>query len=289
MDPLVHVKAFLDSDSETFSYVVADLTSGLAVIIDPVLDFDYKSGRTSTKSAEDILAYVEQKTFKVEWVLETHAHADHLSAAPFFKEKLGAKIGIGEHIQQVQGIFKQIFNLEKEFLPNGAQFDHLFKDGEELKVGSLSIKVMHTPGHTPADLAYLVNGKMAFVGDTLFMPDVGTARCDFPGGSAKTLYQSIKKLLSLPAETEIYICHDYPTQGRGHEYKTTVAEQREHNIHVNSEVSEDAFVQKREARDKTLSMPRLILPSIQVNIRAGQLPPKEDNGQVYLKVPINML
>lgn len=289
MDPLVHVKAFLDSDSETFSYVVADLTSGLAVIIDPVLDFDYKSGRTSTKSAEDILAYVEQKTFKVEWVLETHAHADHLSAAPFFKEKLGAKIGIGEHIQQVQGIFKQIFNLEKEFLPNGAQFDHLFKDGEELKVGSLSIKVMHTPGHTPADLAYLVNGKMAFVGDTLFMPDVGTARCDFPGGSAKTLYQSIKKLLSLPAETEIYICHDYPTQGRGHEYKTSVAEQLEHNIHVNSEVSEDAFVQKREARDKTLSMPRLILPSIQVNIRAGQLPPKEDNGQVYLKVPINML
>lgn len=289
MDPLVHVKAFLDNDSETFSYVVADLISGLAVIIDPVLDFDYKSGRTSTKSAEDILAYVEQKTFKVEWILETHAHADHLSAAPFFKEKLGAKIGIGEHIQQVQGIFKQIFNLEKEFLPNGAQFDHLFKDGEELKVGSLSIKVMHTPGHTPADLAYIINDKMAFVGDTLFMPDVGTARCDFPGGSAATLYKSIKKLLSLPAETEIYICHDYPTQGREHEYKTTVAEQLEHNIHVNSEVSEDAFVQKREARDQTLQMPRLILPSIQVNIRAGQLPPKEDNGQVYLKVPINML
>ena len=289
MDPLVHVKAFLDSDSETFSYVVADLTSGLAVIIDPVLDFDYKSGRTSTKSAEEILDYVQRKTFKVEWVLETHAHADHLSAAPFFKEKLGVKIGIGEHIQQVQAIFKQIFNLEKEFLPNGAQFDHLFKDGEELKVGALSIKVMHTPGHTPADLAYLINGKMAFVGDTLFMPDVGTARCDFPGGSAATLYQSIKKLLSLPANTEIYICHDYPTQGREHEYKTTVAEQLEHNIHVNSEVMQDAFVQKREARDKTLQMPRLILPSIQVNIRAGQLPPKEDNGQVYLKVPINML
>lgn len=289
MDPLVQVKAFLDSDSETFSYVVADLTSGLAVIIDPVLDFDYKSGRTSTKSAEDILAYVEQEAFKVEWVLETHAHADHLSAAPFFKEKLGAKIGIGEHIQQVQGIFKQIFNLEKEFLPNGAQFDRLFKDGEELIVGSLSIKVMHTPGHTPADLAYIVNGNMAFVGDTLFMPDVGTARCDFPGGSAKTLYQSIKKLLSLPAETVIYICHDYPTQGRGHAYKTTVAEQLKHNIHVNSGVSLEAFVQKREARDKTLSMPRLILPSIQVNIRAGQLPPKEDNGQVYLKVPLNML
>ena len=289
MDPFIHVKAFLDSDSETFSYVVADTTSGLAVIIDPVLDFDYKSGRTSTKSAEEMLAYVEQKTFKVAWVLETHAHADHLSAAPFFKEKLGAKIGIGEHIQQVQGIFKQIFNLEKEFWPNGAQFDHLFKDGETLKVGSLSIRVMHTPGHTPADLAYIVNGKMAFVGDTLFMPDVGTARCDFPGGSAKTLFQSIKKLLSLPAETEIYICHDYPTQGREHEYKTTVAEQLEHNIHVNSEINEAAFVQKREARDSTLAMPRLILPSIQVNIRAGQLPPKEENGQVYLKVPINML
>jgi len=289
MDPLVHVKAFLDSDSETFSYVVADLTSGLAVIIDPVLDFDYKSGRTSTKSAEEILAYVEQKTFTVEWVLETHAHADHLSAAPFFKEKLGAKIGIGEHIQQVQAIFKQIFNLEKEFLPNGAQFDHLFKDGDELNVGSLSIRVMHTPGHTPADLAYLVNNKMAFVGDTLFMPDVGTARCDFPGGSAVTLFQSIKKLLALPPETEIYICHDYPTQGRQHEYKTTVAEQLEFNIHVNHEVTQDAFVQKREARDKTLQMPRLILPSIQVNIRAGQLPPQEDNGQVYLKVPINML
>lgn len=289
MEALVHVNAFLDRDSETFSYVIADLSSGAAVIIDPVMDFDYKSGRISTKGAQEILDYVEQKTFNVEWILETHAHADHLSAAAFLKEKLGAKIGIGEHIREVQTIFKQIFNLEKEFLPNGSQFDHLFKDGEELKVGSLSIKVMHTPGHTPADLAYIVNGKMAFVGDTLFMPDVGTARCDFPGGSAKTLFQSIKKLLSLPAETEIYICHDYPTQGREHEYKTTVAEQLEHNIHVNSEISEEAFVQKREARDKTLSMPRLILPSIQVNIRAGQLPPKEDNGQVYLKVPINML
>ena len=289
MDHSVHVKAFLDRDSETFSYVVADLASGGAVIIDPVLDFDYKSGRTSTKSAQEILDYVEQKTFKVEWILETHAHADHLSAAQFFKEKLGAKIGIGEHIREVQAIFKQIFNLEKEFVPNGSQFDHLFKDGEEFKVGSLSIRVMHTPGHTPADLAYVINGKMAFVGDTLFMPDIGTARCDFPGGSAKILYLSIKKLLSLPTETAIYVCHDYPTQGREHKFKTTVAEQLEYNIHVNSEVSQDIFIQKREARDKTLQMPRLILPSIQVNIRAGQLPPKEDNGQVYLKVPINML
>ncbi|WP_413166263.1 MBL fold metallo-hydrolase [Aeromonas salmonicida] len=289
MDPTVHIKSFLDSDSETFSYIVADLVSGLALIIDPVLDFDYKSGRTSTKSAQEILDYVIHKKLNVEWILETHAHADHLSAAPFFKEKLGAKIGIGEHIEQVQVIFKQIFNLEKEFIPNGAQFDHLFKDGEELKVGNLSVKVIHTPGHTPADLAYLINDSMAFVGDTLFMPDVGTARCDFPGGSASTLYKSISKLLSLPSETEIYICHDYPTQGRGHEYKTTVAAQRKHNIHVGIDVSEDEFVKMREARDRSLQMPRLILPSIQVNIRAGQFPPQEDNGQIYLKVPINML
>lgn len=289
MNPLVHVKAFLDHDSETFSYVVADAATGLAVIIDPVLDFDYKSGRTSTKSAQQILDYVNRQQFSVEWVLETHAHADHLSAAPFFKTELGAKIGIGEHIQQVQAIFKDIFNLEKAFLPNGAQFDHLFKDGDLLTVGSLSIKVMHTPGHTPADLAYLINDSMAFVGDTLFLPDVGTARCDFPGGNAATLFQSIQKLLALPPETEIYICHDYPTQGRDHEYKTTVAEQREHNIHVHADVSEQEFVLKRETRDKTLEMPRLILPSIQVNIRAGLLPPAEDNGQVYLKVPINML
>lgn len=289
MNPLVHVKAFLDHDSETFSYVVADAATGLAVIIDPVLDFDYKSGRTSTKSAQQILDYVNRQQFSVEWVLETHAHADHLSAAPFFKTELGAKIGIGEHIQQVQAIFKDIFNLEKAFLPNGAQFDHLFKDGDLLTVGSLSIKVMHTQGHTPADLAYLINDSMAFVGDTLFLPDVGTARCDFPGGNAATLFQSIQKLLALPPETEIYICHDYPTQGRDHEYKTTVAEQREHNIHVHADVSEQEFVLKRETRDKTLEMPRLILPSIQVNIRAGLLPPAEDNGQVYLKVPINML
>lgn len=289
MEALVHVNAFLDRDSETFSYVIADLSSGAAVIIDPVMDFDYKSGRISTKGAQEILDYVEQKTFNVEWILETHAHADHLSAAAFLKEKLGAKIGIGEHIREVQTIFKQIFNLEKEFLPNGSQFDHLFKDGEEFKVGSLSIRVMHTPGHTPADSAYVINGKMAFVGDTLFMPDIGTARCDFPGGSAQALYLSIRKVLSLPPETAIYVCHDYPAQGREYKFKTTVAEQLEYNIHVNREVSRDAFVQKREARDKTLDMPRLIFPSIQFNIRAGKLPPKENNGQAYLKVPINIL
>ncbi|MBU2112659.1 MAG: MBL fold metallo-hydrolase [Gammaproteobacteria bacterium] len=284
-----HVEAFLDNDSETFSYVVNDITSKLAVVIDPVLDFDYKSGRTSTASAEKMLDYIKQHNLSVEWVLETHAHADHLSAAPFFKQQLGAKIGIGEHIKQVQQIFKDVFNLEKEFLPNGAQFDHMFKDGDELNVGGLSIKVMHTPGHTPADLAYIINQKAAFVGDTLFMPDVGTARCDFPGGSATTLYRSIQRLLTLPQDTQIYVCHDYPTAGRKHEYLTSVTEQRKHNIHVQDGITEAQFVAKREARDATLEMPRLILPSIQVNIRAGQMPPAEANGKVYLKVPIDQL
>ncbi|WP_113906774.1 MBL fold metallo-hydrolase [Aliidiomarina celeris] len=283
------VKAFLDSDSETFSYVVADPTTAKAVIIDPVLDFDYKSGRTKTDSAEQILAYVTEQKLNVEWVLETHAHADHLSAAPFFREKLGAKVGIGVEIKQVQNIFKKVFNLEKEFLPNGAQFDRLFDDGDVLMVGNLNIRVLHTPGHTPADLAYIINEQAAFVGDTLFMPDVGTARCDFPGGSAKTLYQSIHKLLALPAETKIYVCHDYPTEGREHEYETTVAAQKANNIHVGGGTSEADFVARREARDATLEMPRLILPSIQVNIRAGHMPPADETGTVYLKVPINQL
>lgn len=289
MNQQFSVKAFLDNDSETFSYVVADPATAKAVIIDPVLDFDYKSGRTSTESAEEILAYVQEQQLQVEWVLETHAHADHLSAAPFFRNKLGAKVGIGEHIKQVQTIFKNVFNLEKEFLPNGAQFDQLFADGDVLHVGNLQIRALHTPGHTPADLAYIVNEQAAFVGDTLFMPDVGTARCDFPGGSAATLYQSIQKLLALPAETQIYVCHDYPTKGRKHEYRSSVAEQKMNNIHIGGGVSEAEFVQRREARDATLEMPRLILPSIQVNIRAGHMPPAEENGSIYLKVPINQL
>ncbi|MCH8493053.1 MAG: MBL fold metallo-hydrolase [Idiomarina sp.] len=289
MNQQFSVKAFLDNDSETFSYVVADPATAKAVIIDPVLDFDYKSGRTSTESAEEILAYVQEQQLQVEWVLETHAHADHLSAAPFFRNKLGAKVGIGEHIKQVQTIFKNVFNLEKEFLPNGAQFDQLFADGDVLQVGNLQIRALHTPGHTPADLAYIVNEQAAFVGDTLFMPDVGTARCDFPGGSAATLYQSIQKLLTLPAETQIYVCHDYPTKGRKHEFLSSVAEQKMNNIHVGGGVSEAEFEQRREARDATLEMPRLILPSIQVNIRAGHMPPADDNGSIYLKVPINQL
>lgn len=285
----IQVQAFLDKDSETFSYVVADHASKQAVVIDPVLDFDYKSGRTSTASAELMLAYIQQHHLKLEWVLETHAHADHLSAAPFFREKLGAKVGIGSEITQVQAIFKDVFNLEKEFLPNGAQFDRLFRDGEVLQLGAMKIKVMHTPGHTPADLTYLINDKLAFVGDTLFMPDVGTARCDFPGGSATMLYRSIHKLLALPPETIIYLCHDYPTQGREHQYQTTVAAQRSSNIHVQDGVTEQAFVARREARDATLSMPRLILPAIQINIRAGHMPPADESGKLYLKIPLNQL
>ncbi len=285
----IHVEAFLDKDSETFSYVVSDIASKHAVIIDPVLDFDYKSGRTATQSAAVILSYIQQQHLTVDWVLETHAHADHLSAAPYFKQQLGAQIGIGAQITQVQTIFKQVFNLEKEFLPNGAQFDRLFHDGEIIQVGTMQIRVIHTPGHTPADLAYLVNEEAAFVGDTLFMPDVGTSRCDFPGGSASTLFHSITRLLALPAETKIYVCHDYPTKGREHHYQTTVGAQRQHNIHVRDGVTEAQFVAMREARDATLAMPRLILPSIQVNIRAGHMPPADEQGKVYLKLPINQL
>lgn len=283
------VQAFLDPSSETFSYVVFDGVDGHGVIIDSVLDFDYQSGRTHTTNAQRILDFVSERRLTIEWILETHAHADHLSAAPFLREKLGAKVGIGEHIKEVQQVFKDVFNLEKEFLPNGAHFDHLFTDGETFKVGELTLSVIHTPGHTPADVAFLVNNQALFLGDTLFLPDVGTARCDFPGGSALTLYRSIQKLLALPMQTQIYICHDYPTEGRTHEYVTTVGEQRQSNIHVRDGISEQAFVEKRETRDATLAMPKLILPAIQVNIRAGHLPPADADGKVYLKVPINLL
>lgn len=285
----VQVKAFLDNDSETFSYVVYEAQSKAATIIDSVLDFDYKSGRTKTDSAQKVVDFVKANALKVEWILETHAHADHISAAPFLKQQVGGQIGIGEDIKQVQAIFKDVFNLEREFLPNGHQFDRLFKDGDTFMVGPMTFEVMHTPGHTPADLAYLVNGEKVFVGDTIFAPDVGTARCDFPGGSAATLYQSIKKLLALPESTEIYLCHDYPTKGREHQPMTTVAAQRQHNIHVHDGVSEADFVAMREKRDASLEMPRLILPSIQVNIRAGHMPPADESGHVYLKLPINQL
>ncbi|MCK7597428.1 MBL fold metallo-hydrolase [Microbulbifer sp. CAU 1566] len=283
------VQAFLDPATETWSYVIFDRVGGTAAVIDAVLDFDQASGRTSTEGAEKIVAFVREQELTVDWVLETHAHADHLSAAPFVREQLGGKIAIGEHIRQVQGIFRDVFNLEKEFLVDGSQFDHLFHDGDTFNIGDLEGRVIYVPGHTPADMAWLI-GDALFVGDTLFLPDVGSARCDFPGGDARVLYQSVQKLLSLPEGTRMFMCHDYPPNGsREHEYETTVGAQKRSNIHLHDGISEDEFVKMRRERDATLGMPRLILPSIQVNIRAGQMPPAEDNGTVYLKVPINKL
>jgi len=289
MNSTFSVQPFLDEDSETFTYVVADNTTSYAVIIDPVLDFDYKSGRTDTHSAQAVLDWITRQKLSVKWILETHAHADHLSAASFLRDQLGGQIGIGEHITQVQDTFKQIFNLEASFIANGSQFDRLFKHNDVLQVGNMTIRIMHTPGHTPADLAYIVNEQAAFVGDTIFMPDVGTARCDFPGGDANTLYDSIQTLFSLPATTDIYVCHDYPTAAREHQFTTRVEQQKTDNIHVNDSMTKADFVALRQKRDATLPMPRLILPAIQVNIRAGEMPPAEDNGTVYLKIPINWL
>ena len=282
------VEAFLDPDTETWSYVVYDRTGGHAAVIDPVLDFDPKSGRTSTKCAQRLVDFVREHNLQVDWILETHAHADHLSAAPFVRDQLGGRIGLGEHIRKVQTIFREVFNLEKSFLADGSQFDHLFADGETFSIGDLEGEVMHAPGHTPADMAWCI-GDAVFVGDTLFLPDVGTARCDFPGGDAATLYRSIQKLLTLPDETRLYMCHDYPGDRRGHECQTTVAAQKRDNIHVRDGSSEAEFVRMRTERDATLEMPRLILPSVQVNIRAGQLPPPEHNGVRYLKIPIDRL
>ncbi|HEY8569725.1 MBL fold metallo-hydrolase [Microbulbifer sp.] len=283
------VQPFLDEMTETWSYVVYDREGGSAAVIDPVLDFDQASGRTSTGGAEKIVAFVREKDLTVEWVLETHAHADHLSAAPFIREQLGGKIAIGDHITQVQGIFRSVFNLEKEFLVDGSQFDHLFSEEETFNIGDLEGRVIYVPGHTPADMAWLI-GDALFVGDTLFLPDVGSARCDFPGGDARSLYRSVRRLLELPEETRMFMCHDYPPNGsRPHLCETTVGEQKRSNIHLKDDISEDQFVKMRTERDATLAMPRLIIPSIQVNIRAGQMPPAEDNGTVYLKVPVNKL
>ena len=282
------VKAFLDQDSETFSYVVYDCEGGHAAVIDPVLDYDNKSGRTRTDSAEQIVAFVREHDLTVDWVLETHAHADHLSAAPFVRDQVGGKVAIGEHIRDVQKIFSELFNFEREFLCDGSQFDHLFADGDTFRIGELEGRVIYSPGHTPADMAYLI-GDALFVGDTLFNPDVGTARCDFPGGDARTLFRSIHALLALPADTRMFVCHDYPGDSREHQCQTSVGAQRRDNIHVHEGVTEAQFVAMREARDATLDMPRLILPSVQVNVRAGQMPPAEDNGKVYLKIPVNAL
>ncbi|MGA0809157.1 MAG: MBL fold metallo-hydrolase, partial [Burkholderiaceae bacterium] len=282
------VDGFFEPNTWTVTYVVHQGVGSDCVIIDSVLDYDAKSGRTTTASADQVVAYVRQNQLRVQWILETHAHADHLTAAPYLRQLLGGKIGIGRPITQVQKVFKGIFNLEKSFCEDGSQFDALFDDGETFSVGELTFQVMAVPGHTPACMAYRV-GDAVFVGDTLFMPDVGTARCDFPGGSATTLYASIQKLLRLPGETRLFMCHDYPPDNRAVRFETTVAEQRQSNIHVHDGVSEDQFVKMRSERDAGLAMPTLLLPSIQVNIRAGELPPAEANGTAYLKIPLNAL
>lgn len=283
------VRAFFDEATFTVTYVVSDPDGASAAIIDSVLDFDPKSGRTSTESADRVIEYVRSNGFGVDWILETHAHADHLTAAPYIKESIGGEIAIGAHIADVQSVFKDIFNAEPAFATDGSQFDRLFEDGDVFSIGSLQARAMHTPGHTPACLTYVV-GDAAFVGDTLFMPDYGTARADFPGGDAAMLFRSIQKVLSLPDNTRLFMCHDYLAPGREeYAWETTVADERDHNVHVGKGVSEADFVAMRTARDKTLAMPRLLLPSVQVNMRAGHLPPKEDNGVSYLKIPINAL
>lgn len=284
-----HVEAFYDPQTGTLSYVVHDPATAACAIIDALLDFDAKSGRTSTQSADRIIDHVRAQNLHVLWLLETHAHADHLSAARYLQEALGGVIGIGESIRVVQNAFCRIYNLGESCPVDGSQFGRLFAPDETFALGNLDVRVLHVPGHTPADVAYLVDGSMAFVGDTLFMPDVGTARCDFPGGSAVTLYHSIRRLLDLPPATRIFVCHDYPPAGRGPAWETTVAAQRAQNIHVREGTSEAEFVAMRTQRDATLAMPTLILPALQVNIRAGELPPAEDNGVRYLKIPLNTL
>lgn len=284
--PTPGVSAFFDEQTFTVSYLVTDPAGPDAAIIDSVLDFDASAGRTTTQSADKILEVVRMQGLKVRWIIETHAHADHLSAAPYLKEKLGASIAIGANITEVQHVFGDIFNLDRSFAKNGSQFDRLLKDGDTLCIGGLTLEAFHTPGHTPACMTYKV-GDAVFVGDTLFMPDYGTARCDFPGGDAATLYQSIQRILALPDETRIFVCHDYGPDDRPYAWETTVGEQKANNKHVRDGISEEEFVKMREERDATLSMPALILPSVQVNIRAGQLPPPEDNGVSYLKLPLN--
>ncbi|KFJ90970.1 beta-lactamase [Pseudomonas sp. 1-7] len=284
-----HVEAFFDPATYTYSYVVIDPGSKRCAIIDSVLDYDTASGRTSYKSADRLIDYVKAHGLEVEWLLETHVHADHLSAAPYLKRELGGKLAIGENITLVQNTFGKLFNAGSEFATDGRQFDQLFKDGDTFMVGTIEARAIHTPGHTPACMTYLI-GDAGFVGDTLFMPDYGTARCDFPGGDAHTLFQSIRKLFALPDATRLFMCHDYKAPGReDYRYETTVAEERAHNVHVHEGISEADFVAMRRARDATLGMPTLILPSVQVNMRAGQLPPAEDNGTRYLKIPLDVL
>jgi glyoxylase-like metal-dependent hydrolase (beta-lactamase superfamily II) len=282
------VHGLFDKATWTVTYVVHSGQGSACAIIDSVLDYDPKAGRTMTESADRVIDYVKENQLSVAWILETHAHADHLSAAPYLKQKLGGKIAIGDHISRVQEVFKGIFNLEPQFRTDGSQFDHLLADQEVFQIGELTGNVLFVPGHTPACVAYQI-GDAVFVGDTMFMPDVGTARCDFPGGDAKNLYASVRKILSLPPPTRLFMCHDYPPNNREVAFETTVAEQREKNIHVHDGISEDQFVEMRIRRDATLEMPVLILPAVQINIRAGEMPPKESNGIAYVKIPLNAL
>lgn len=280
------VATFFDEATSTFSYVVADPSTKACAVIDSVLNFDHASGDLSYAGADDIIKYIETHDLQTQWLIETHVHADHLSAAPYIQATLGGKLAIGEHINTIQETFGKIFNEDSEFQRDGSQFDHLFTDGETYSIGQLHCRAIHTPGHTPACVTHLI-GDAAFVGDTLFMPDGGTARADFPGGNARQLYQSTQAIVGLPENTRLFMCHDYPPEGRAVEFQSTIAEQRELNIHIKQTINEDAFVKMREARDKTLGMPRLIFPSLQVNMRAGHFPDPEDNGQIYLKLPIN--
>ena len=286
INPQVH--GIFDPATWTVTYVVYEKEGSPCAIIDSVLDYDPKSGRTRTDSADKVIAFVREKNLTVAWILETHAHADHVTAAPYLKKTLGGKTAIGDHISAVQQVFKGIFHLEPEFSTDGSQFDQLLKDGEHFRIGALTATTMYVPGHTPACVAYRM-GDAVFVGDTMFMPDVGTARCDFPGGDAKMLYASAKKILSLPDETRLFMCHDYPPTDRAVVFETTVGEQRRKNIHVHDGISEAEFVDMRTRRDATLEMPVLMLPSVQINIRAGDLPPVESNGVAYLKIPLNAL
>lgn len=281
------IEAFLDPASSTYSYVVYEADGGQCAIVDPVLDYDGAAGRIATTQADRIIAFVRAHQLQVQWLLETHAHADHLSAAPYLRGVLGGKIAIGESISKVQDVFKVLFNLEPSFRIDGSQFDHLFAPDESFLIGNLKATALHVPGHTPADMAYLIGNDVILVGDTLFMPDVGTARCDFPGGNANQMYASIHKLLAFPADVRLYICHDYPPEGRVPECMTTVGEQRKNNIHVRDGIDENAFVEMRTRRDAGLGMPTLLLPAIQVNVRAGNMPPAESNGVTYLKIPLN--
>lgn len=285
-----HVEAFFDPATFTYSYVVSDPTSGQCALVDPVLDYDPAAGRTSHKNADRLIAYVREHGLSVQWILETHVHADHLSAGHYLKEQLGGTLAIGDRITVVQDTFGKLFNVEPEFATDGRQFDRLFKDGETFRVGNVEARAIHTPGHTPACMTYLI-GDAAFVGDTLFMPDYGTARCDFPGGDARTLYRSIHtKLFTLPDATRVFMCHDYKAPGRDqYLYETTIGAERTGNVHIHAGIGEEQFVAMRQARDATLGMPTLILPSVQINMRAGELPPAEDNGTRYLKIPLDLL